>query len=39
MQIPMMSGAHDALLLEFIDCAAVVAMGFVEWLHDEGGLL
>jgi hypothetical protein len=39
MQVPLMSGAHDALLLELIDCAAVVAMGFVEWLHDEGALL
>src|SRR4051794_7033584 len=39
MQVPLMAGAHDALLLELIDCAAVVAMGFVDWLHDEGALL
>jgi hypothetical protein len=39
MQVPLMSGAHDALLVELIDCAAVVAMGFVDWLHDEGALL
>jgi hypothetical protein len=39
MQIPLMARIHDALLLELIDCAAVVAMGFVDWLHDEGGLL
>jgi hypothetical protein len=39
LQVPLMSGAHDALLVELIDCAAVVAMGFVDWLHDEGALL
>ena len=27
------------LLVELIDCAAAVATGFVDWLHDEGGLL
>jgi len=39
MQIPLLSGAHDALLVELVDCAAAVAMGFVDWLHDEGALL
>ncbi|MBT8226121.1 MAG: YbjN domain-containing protein [Dactylosporangium sp.] len=38
-QVPLLAGAHDALLLELLDCAAAVAMGFVDWLHDEGGLL
>ena len=31
------SGAHDALLVEMLDCAAAVATTFVDWLHDEGG--
>jgi Putative bacterial sensory transduction regulator len=39
MQIPLISGAHDPLLGELIDCAAAVAVAFVDWLHDEGGLL
>ena len=38
-QVPLLAGAHDALLAELLDCAAAVAMGFVDWLHDEGGLL
>jgi hypothetical protein len=38
-QVPLLAGAHDALLIELVDCAAAVAMGFVDWLHDEGGLL
>ena len=39
MEVPLRAGAHDALLVELIDCAAAVALCFVEWLHDEGGLL
>jgi hypothetical protein len=39
MQVPLMAGAHDALLVELLDCAAAVAVAFVDWLHDEGGLL
>jgi hypothetical protein len=39
MQVPLGSGAHDALLVELVDCAAAVATGFVDWLHDDGGLL
>ena len=39
MQVPLISGAHDALIAELIDCAAAVATAFVDWLHDEGGLL
>jgi hypothetical protein len=38
-QVPLLSGVHDALLVELVDCAAAVAMGFVDWLHDEGALL
>ena len=38
-QVPLRSGAHDALLVELIDCAAAVATTFVDWLHDEGALL
>ncbi|MFI5911271.1 YbjN domain-containing protein [Dactylosporangium sp. NPDC051541] len=39
MQVPLLSGVHDALVNELVDCAAVVALGFVDWLHDEGALL
>jgi len=39
MQVPLLSGVHDALIAELVDCAAVVALGFVDWLHDEGALL
>lgn len=39
MQVPLGAGAHDALLVEMVDCAAAVALGFVDWLHDEGALL
>jgi hypothetical protein len=39
LQVPLMSGAHDALLVELLDCAAAVATSFVDWLHDEGALL
>jgi hypothetical protein len=39
MQVPLRAGAHDALLLELLDCAATVATTFVDWLHDEGALL
>jgi hypothetical protein len=39
MQVPLISGSHEALLAELIDCAAAVAVAFVDWLHDEGGLL
>jgi Putative bacterial sensory transduction regulator len=39
MQVPMGAGVHDALLIEMVDCAAAVATGFVDWLHDDGGLL
>ena len=39
MQVPLLSGAHPELIAELVDCAAVVAMGFVDWLHDEGALL
>ena len=39
MQVPLRAGAHDALLVELVDCAAAVATTFVDWLHDEGALL
>jgi len=39
MQVPLISGAHDPLLVELVDCAAAVAVAFVDWIHDEGGLL
>jgi hypothetical protein len=38
-QVPLRSGAHDALLVELLDCGAAVASTFVDWLHDEGALL
>nr|WP_306208739.1 YbjN domain-containing protein [Actinoplanes sp. RD1] len=39
LQVPLASGAHDALLAEMLDCGAAVATSFVDWLHDEGALL
>jgi Putative bacterial sensory transduction regulator len=38
-QVPLLSGVHDALLDELLDCAAAVTSAFVDWLHDEGALL
>jgi hypothetical protein len=38
-QIPLVSGVHDPLLDEMLDCAAAVTSTFVDWLYDEGGLL
>lgn len=38
-QVPLMTGVHDQLLDELIDCAAAVTSSFVDWLHDEGALL
>ena len=39
LQVPLAAGVHDALLIELLDCAAAVGSTFVDWLHDEGGLL
>ncbi|MGW0430978.1 YbjN domain-containing protein [Micromonospora sp. NPDC003197] len=39
LQVPLNAGAHDALLVEMLDCGAAVASTFVDWLHDEGALL
>lgn len=39
LQVPLGAGAHDALLVEMLDCGAAVATTFVNWLHDEGALL
>jgi hypothetical protein len=39
LQVPLRSGASDALLVELLDCGAVVAAAFVDWLYDEGALL
>jgi hypothetical protein len=38
-QVPLLSGVHDPLLDELLDCAAAVTSAFVDWLHDEGALL
>ena len=38
-QVPLGAGAHDALLVEMLDCGAAVSSTFVDWLHDEGALL
>jgi hypothetical protein len=38
-QVPLVSGVHEALLIELLDCGVSVSQGFVEWLHDEGCLL
>lgn len=38
-QVPLRAGAHDALLMEILDCAASVSTTFVDWLHTDGGLL
>lgn len=39
LQVPLSAGAHDALVVELLDCGAAVATSFVDWLHDEGALL
>jgi hypothetical protein len=38
-QVPLLTGVHDALLDEMLDCAATVTSAFVDWLHDDGALL
>jgi hypothetical protein len=38
-QMPVQAGVHDALLDEWLDCAAAVTSAFVDWLHDDGALL
>lgn len=38
-QVPLRAGAHDALVVELVDCGAAVATAFVEWLHEEASLL
>ena len=38
-QVPVQAGVHDALLDEWLDCAAAVTSAFVDWLHDDGALL
>jgi hypothetical protein len=38
-QIPLSSGAHDALLVELVECGATVATDFVDWLHSEAALI
>ena len=39
MQVPFAAGVHDDLLAEVVNTSATVALGFVDWLHDEGALL
>ncbi len=38
-QVPLVAGVHEALLVELLDCGVTVSQGFVEWLHDEACLL
>jgi hypothetical protein len=38
-QVPLSSGAHDALLVELVECGATVATSFVDWLHSEAALI
>jgi hypothetical protein len=38
-QVPLLSGVHDQLLDELLDCAAAVTSAFVDWLHEDGALL
>lgn len=39
LQVPLGAGVHDPLLEEILDCGTAVSTTFVDWLHDEGGLL
>lgn len=39
LQVPLNSGVHDALLDELLECGTDVAVTFVDWLYDDGGLL
>jgi len=38
-QVPLSAGAHDALLVELVECGASVATEFVDWLHSEAALI
>jgi hypothetical protein len=38
-QVPLAAGAHDALLVELVECGASVAVSFVDWLHSEAALI
>ncbi len=38
-QVPLVAGVHEELLIELLDCGVSVSQGFVEWLHDEACLL
>lgn len=38
LQVPLISGIHEELLVELLDCGVSVSECFVEWLHDEGAL-
>ena len=38
-QWPLISGVHDELLAELLECGVSVSECFVTWLHDEGALL
>jgi len=37
-QVPLVSGIHDELLAELVQCGVSVSECFVEWLYDEGAL-
>lgn len=39
LQVPLGAGVHNPLLEEILDCGTAVSTTFVDWLHDEGGLL
>jgi len=38
-QVPLGAGAHDALLVELVECGASVSTDFVDWLHSEAALI
>jgi len=37
-QVPLVSGVHDELLVELLECGVSVSECFVNWLHEEGAL-
>ncbi|MBA3488752.1 MAG: YbjN domain-containing protein [Longispora sp.] len=39
MQFPLLAGVHDELVDELLDCAMAVSATYVDWLHDEAGVL
>jgi hypothetical protein len=39
MYVPLGPGVHDALLDELMECVAVSAQAWVDWLHDDAMLI